>query len=100
MKTDEVQKSQLGIFARYGKNTNAYRVYIPELNTITTSVDVHFAKEESYTDLLVNSEEQKVLDPEGSTEGVEGRADADLERMADADPLPTAIKEKTETSCE
>ena len=67
----------MGISAGYGKDTNAYSVYIPETNTITTSGDVHFPREDSYGDLLVDSEEQEVLDPERSTEGVDGRTDAD-----------------------
>ena len=77
----------MGIFAGYGKDTNAYSVYIPETNAITTSGDVYFPREGSYSDLLVDSDEQDVLDPERSTEGVDGRAEADLERRADADPL-------------
>ena len=85
LKTEEVQKSVMGIFAGYGKDTNAYSVYIPESNTITTSGDVHFPREDSYGDLLVDPEEHEVLDPEGSTGGVDGRAEADLERMAEAD---------------
>ena len=85
LKTEEVQKSVMGIFAGYGKDTNAYSVYIPETNTITTSGDVHFPREDSYGDLLVDPEEHEVLDPEGSTGGVDGRAEADLERMAEAD---------------
>jgi hypothetical protein len=75
----------MGIFAGYGKDTNAYSVYIPETNTITTSGDVHFPREDSYGDLLVDPEEQEVLDLEGSTGGVDGRAEADLERRAEAD---------------
>jgi hypothetical protein len=80
----------MGIFAGYGKDTNAYSVYIPETNTITTSGDVHFPREDSYGDLLVDPEEHEVLDPERSTGGVDGRAEADLERRADADPLLSA----------
>jgi len=67
----------MGIFAGYGKDTNAYIVYIQESNTITTSGDVYFPREDSYGDLLVDSDEQDVLDPERSTEGVDGRAEAD-----------------------
>ena len=57
LKTEEVQKSLQGIFCGYGKDTNAYTVYIPSTNTFTTSGDVYFPREDDYLELLVDEEE-------------------------------------------
>ena len=57
LKTEELQKSLQGIFCGYGKDTNAYTVYIPSSNTFTTSGDVYFPKEDDYLNLLVDEEE-------------------------------------------
>ena len=57
LKTEEVQKSLQGIFCGYGKDTNAYTVYISSSNTFTISGDVYFPKEDDYLDLLVDDVE-------------------------------------------
>ena len=57
LKTEEVQKSLQGIFCGYGKDTNAYTVYIPSSNTFIISGDVYFPKEDDYLDLLVDDVE-------------------------------------------
>ena len=62
IKTEEVQKSQMAIFGGYGKDTNAYKVYIPETNIITTSGDDYFSKEEGYISLLNDDEETEESD--------------------------------------
>ena len=56
-KTEDGQKSQMGIFCGYGRDTNANKVYLPDLNTLTTSGDVLFLKEDDYTGLLMDEEE-------------------------------------------
>ena len=46
----------MGIFCGYGRDTNAYKVYLPDSNTFTTSGDVYFSKAEDYAGLLVDEE--------------------------------------------
>jgi hypothetical protein len=52
----------MAIFGGYGKDTNAYKVYIPETNIITTSGDDYFSKEEGYISLLNDDEETEESD--------------------------------------
>ena len=47
----------MGIFCGYGRDPNAYKVYFPDSNTLTTSGDVLFSKEDDYTGLLMDEEE-------------------------------------------
>jgi hypothetical protein len=47
----------MAVFGAYGKDTNAYKVYIPETNSITTSGDVYFSRDDSYSDILVDPDE-------------------------------------------
>ena len=46
----------MGIFCGYGRDTNAYKVYLPDSNTFTTSGDVYFSKAEDYAGILVDEE--------------------------------------------
>jgi hypothetical protein len=56
LKSEQVEKSLTGIFCGYGRDTNAYKVYLPETNTFTTSGDVYFPKAEDYASLLEDEE--------------------------------------------
>ena len=87
LKTQEVQKSTIAIFGAYGKDTNAYKVNIPESNTITTSGDVYFSREDSYSDILVDTDESADPNFKSSNGDVEGRTDADPVGRAEVDPL-------------
>ena len=75
-----MQKSTIAIFGAYGKDTNAYKVYIPESNTITTSGNIYFSREDCYSDILVDPDES--ADP-----------DSNNSRRAEVDPLNLVILE-------
>jgi hypothetical protein len=87
LKTEEVQKSTMAVFGAYGKDTNAYKVYIPETNSITTSGDIYFPRDDSYSDILVDPDESEDPDSNNSNGEVEGRTDADPSGRAEVDPL-------------
>jgi hypothetical protein len=77
----------MAVFGAYGKDTNAYKVYIPETNSITTSGDIYFPRDDSYSDILVDPDESEDPDSNNSNGGVEGRTDADPSGRAEVDPL-------------
>ena len=56
LKSEQVEKSLTGIFCGYGRDTNAYKVYLPDTNTFITSGYVYFAKAEDYAGLLEDEE--------------------------------------------
>ena len=77
----------MAVFGAYGKDTNAYKVYIPETNSITTSGDIYFSRDDSYSDILVDPDESADPDSNNSNGEVEGRTDADPSGRAKVDPL-------------
>jgi hypothetical protein len=77
----------MAVFGAYGKDTNAYKVYIPETNSITTSGDIYFPRDDSYSDILVDPDESEDPESNNSNGEVEGRTDADPFGRAEVDPL-------------
>ena len=69
----------MAVFAGYSKNFNAHKVYIPESNTITTSGDVYFPKEENIGGLLIDKEDiEDMPDPLTSVTIAEGSTMVDV----------------------